>query len=716
MFRLFRSPITELGRAAPRRRISQRRRSPYGRRLWLESLEDRAMLATITVTTNSDAQMHTGTSLRDAIIQANTDAAAGTSDTINFDAGLSGGTITLTQGPLLLSGAGAGKITIDGSSLASPITVNGNSASRVFQINSGVQAEFDAITITGGVFTGAVVFGGGVYNQGSLTLSGDTLSSNHDGAIYNTGTLTVTASTIQGNIGGAANASGGITNGAGGVVSVTTSTISGNSATFGGGLSNFGTMTVSDSTISSNQTSSAALGGAGIYNQGEMTVYRSTIKQNVAAQNGGGIYNALHLSVVDSTLANNTGLDGGGIYGLGSSLQLVVNSSTISGNAATGGTGAGGIFMGAGQFVLFNSIVSGNTPHDLNRLPDLGAANVVGVNAGLAPLASNGGPTQTMALLAGSPALGGALGATLLTTAVDASTTTLSVAMAATIARTPGSFSIKIDGEIMTVTNVNGNTLTVLRGQGGTSATPHSANAVVFLATDQRGASFPRVVGGVSDIGAYQSQTNVNQTYVQAVYHDVLGRAADPDGLAFWTNQLAHGTPRGSVAFALVHSDEYYRNIIITPAYVNYLGRQPDPTGLAFWVDQMQHHGVTDEELEANLIGSLEFFNAHGGTNSSWVDALYTVFLGRPADPAGKAFWLEKLAEGETRFEIALSFSTSIERERQRITDDYTHYLGRTPDEAGINYWLGQFQLGVTNEDIITGFVASDEYAILHLT
>ena len=211
--------------------------------------------------------------------------------------------------------------------------------------------------------------------------------------------------------------------------------------------------------------------------------------------------------------------------------------------------------------------------------------------------------------------------------------------------------------------------------------------------------------------------TTHNQTFVNHVYLDVLARPADAGGLAYWTSQLDQGRPRGDVAFDLVHSNEYYANIIITPAYVNYLLRSPDAAGLALWTDLMKNHGLTDERLEANFIASNEFYLVRGGgTNAGWVDALYMAFLGRPADDAGKAFWLQQLALGESRSDIAYGFATSIERERERITQDYQHYLGRTPDEAGINYWLGQFQLGVTNEDIITGFVASDEYYAKHST
>ena len=198
--------------------------------------------------------------------------------------------------------------------------------------------------------------------------------------------------------------------------------------------------------------------------------------------------------------------------------------------------------------------------------------------------------------------------------------------------------------------------------------------------------------------------------YVESVYQDVLGRLADDGGLTYWAGQLDHGAPRGDVAALLVHSNEYYRNIIVTPAYQRFLGRLPDQTGLAFWVDRMQNHALTDERLEAGFIGSREFYSHAGGTDKSWVDAMYQDLLGRAADRAGESYWSNQLAHGASRADVAYGFAASLERERQRISDDYMHYLGRVPDEAGLDYWVRQFAQGVTNEDVITGFVASDEY------
>ena len=83
------------------------------------------MLAVLTVNNPTDSAVANELSLRQAVTQANVAAAAGTSDTIAFDASLGGQTLQLTQGQLELSGAGGGTITIDGSTPSSPITLDG---------------------------------------------------------------------------------------------------------------------------------------------------------------------------------------------------------------------------------------------------------------------------------------------------------------------------------------------------------------------------------------------------------------------------------------------------------------------------------------------------------------------------------------------------------------------------------------------------------------
>ena len=122
------------------------------------------------------------------------------------------------------------------------------------------------------------------------------------------------------------------------------------------------------------------------------------------------------------------------------------------------------------------------------------------------------------------------------------------------------------------------------------------------------------------------------------------------------------------------------------------------------------HDGLTDQQFEAKLLSSDEFYQNAGGTDVAWVDAVYRLLLARQADASGEAHWTGQLAAGQTRSKVAESIAGSQENNTQLINDDYFHYLGRSADRDGLAYWLKQFAAGKTNEDLIAGFTGSTEY------
>jgi sugar lactone lactonase YvrE len=335
----------------------------------------------ITVTSNADSGAGT---LRQAIA----DVCAG--GTITFDSGLSGATITLTTGEFTLSK----NVTIDGSALASQVAISGNNSSRSFTVNSGVTATLKNLTIKNGLSAS----GGGIANSGTLTIADSTFSNNNGsvgasdgGAIWNYGTLAITKSTFTGNI-----------------------------ARHGGGLWNYvGTATISDSLFTGN-TASGVGGGLGNWaTSGRMTVTNSTFTNNTSASTGGGMATGAGSigTVANSTFYNNSAVVGGAIYigrdwTGGSALTLL--NDTVSGNSAS--SSGGGVYNDS-VFNYSNTIVANSTGGDCvnawslstntnNLVKDGSCSPAVSGDPALGALANNGGPTQTMALQAGSPALG----------------------------------------------------------------------------------------------------------------------------------------------------------------------------------------------------------------------------------------------------------------------------------------------------------------------
>lgn len=350
---------------------SDRSRRPAGHCGSLfEPLEGRSLLSTYSVTNLNDSGAG---SLRQAITDSN--AAAG-ADVVNFQAGLTG-TLTLTSGQLSISDS----LKINGPG-ASLLTVDGNGASRVFQYTGGT-CTLSGLTITGGNATGD---GGGVQNNGAtltldrLVISDNSSSTTGGGVRVLAGATTITNSSITGNH--AATGGGGIY--LSDVVTLSNSTLSGNTAgTNGGGLTATDALTVKNTTISGNSASGSG-GGIQITASGSVTAHNSTISGNSAGTSGGGINIVGTATAVSTIISGNTvgalKNDVNGIFAAGSTNNLVQDSAH-----------SGGLTNG----------VNGNT---------------VGVDPLLGALASNGGPTQTRALLSGSPAINGGTNPDSLTT------------------------------------------------------------------------------------------------------------------------------------------------------------------------------------------------------------------------------------------------------------------------------------------------------------
>ena len=171
-------------------------------------------------------------------------------------------------------------------------------------------------------------------------------------------------------------------------------TITGGYDVFAGGIWNSGNLTVSNCTLLANY---ASLGPGGIYNDGNLMVSDCTLFDNVALYAGGSIANAGTATLTSVTVTNN---QGGGVTNGGT---LLLHNSIVAGNFLyTGGPVSDivGTLDPNSSYNLIGTGGSGGLSGGVNH-------NLVGVsNPGLGPLADNGGPTQTCALLAGSPASG----------------------------------------------------------------------------------------------------------------------------------------------------------------------------------------------------------------------------------------------------------------------------------------------------------------------
>jgi hypothetical protein len=315
------------------------------------------------------------------------------------------------------------------------------------------------LTVSNSTITGNILHGGDVARIAG-TGGGDA----NGGGLFVHGTLTVNDSTISGNTlqGGIGSPQGGTCRGGGvygnGTLSIDNSTIAANTlqgggsadfvqrtvggASQGGGLYVSGTLTLSDSTVAANtlrggdgrgrdDTGGASQGG-GLYASGALTVSDSTVAANTLRGGDAG-----------NIGANGGDANGGGVW-VATGITAQLSFSTVATNQATGGMAGPGSGHSNGQAVggglynqgqlqtrdtllAWNRVIGRGNSSDPDLAGNLGSLghNLVGNGDGgsgydptdlvgtlsspidprLGPLADNGGPTQTMALLPRSPAI-----------------------------------------------------------------------------------------------------------------------------------------------------------------------------------------------------------------------------------------------------------------------------------------------------------------------
>ncbi len=301
--------------------------------------------------------------------------------TIHFAPALAGQTITN------LSALTIGKnVTIDGAD-APGLSISGGGTVRVFEVAATATATVKNLILTNGY---GFELAGGVLNNGTLTLDHVVLANNR-----------VTTSGVDFWKGG-----GGIYNGDGSTLTLRDSTVRDNNVIGGAGGGVYGffntTVTIERSTLSGN---SAGDVGGGIRSLGDFTIVNSTLSGNVSTGWMGGAF--FHtdgvMDIVNSTIANNTAppdTTGGGFVGTFTAANATL---TLVNTILAGNSGPQCFYAPWGSGTVTLTSLGHNLMTDATCFPI--ASDIIVGDAGIGPLADNGGPTWTHALLAGSPAI-----------------------------------------------------------------------------------------------------------------------------------------------------------------------------------------------------------------------------------------------------------------------------------------------------------------------
>lgn len=276
---------------------------------------------------------------------------------------------------------------------------------RLIELGSGANVSLDGVTLRNGSRTSAGDDGGAVLvNDAVLTLVNNSVFENNSAADSG-GAIAVAAD--------------------GEIATIRNSTFSGNNANSGGALALLADSSAGTITGSTFNDNSATLNGGAISFLGALgnttigTVSNSTFSGNSATNSGGAL--SLNEVAVENlsnlTIAGNSAGAGGGIF-LSALTQLANLNSNIIAQNTLGGVGIGPDLANTGIITAFaNNLIGTDGGHTITN----GNGNQVGTNATpldplIAPLADNGGPTETRALLATSPAIDAGINPLSLTT------------------------------------------------------------------------------------------------------------------------------------------------------------------------------------------------------------------------------------------------------------------------------------------------------------
>lgn len=463
-----------------------RRRTRVRWGLLLNTLEDRCVPATITVTDpGNSVAVNSKVTLVEAINSingaANTNAdvvavgAYGANDSILFDGAVFATSKTISQATqftlsksVTITGPGSGLLTLSNTGAAS-------ATARLFSITAS-PVTITGMTMTGGNETavgGAITFTSQIVNLTDVVITGNKTTANFGGGVYfTTGTLNANNVVVS------ANQAIGSFGGGGGIF-------------VSNGLGVAGTLNFTDSTASGNSSSNSG-GGLSITN-GILNMTRSTISGNssnvlTAGNGGGGIYLfGATATIINSTISGNNSATkaspGGGLVSR-STGTVTIRNSTIAFNDGGASNGGGVRRLDTATFTIESTIISDNTATtapDINGLVDTMSNCIVKNSTGLSITTSSGNQLGVDPLL------------------------------------------------VATLTNANGGTTMYHTLQLSSPAFNKGSNSTSQL-TDQRGPGFARNQGAAVDVGSFEASLVVNATNDETI--DTDGKTSLREALA----------------------------------------------------------------------------------------------------------------------------------------------------------------------------------------
>jgi len=196
--------------------------------------------------------------------------------------------------------------------------------------------------------------------------------------------------------------------------------------------------------------------------------------------------------------------------------------------------------------------------------------------------------------------------------------------------------------------------------------------------------------------------------FINQLYFDLLGRPADTTAVATFNALLAGGATHSDVATAVLVSNEY-RQRLLNDFYSTFLHRPVLAAEVGFWLPAFGA-GMTDEQIEAQITASPEYFAIAGGTNAGWINRMFNDVLGRSPSAAETTAFLTQLGSN-SRLNVGLGILNSGEAITRRVQQAFPRLLRRTATPVEQTTFIAALLGGTTDEQFLAQLLASDEYS-----
>jgi hypothetical protein len=171
--------------------------------------------------------------------------------------------------------------------------------------------------------------------------------------------------------------------------------------------------------------------------------------------------------------------------------------------------------------------------------------------------------------------------------------------------------------------------------------TPSASEVSGWVNQMQNGLTNEQVEASFASSGEFESTHGIEANWVNSLYQIFLNRNGSTQEIDAWLAVMGRRETTYQVAFSIATSTER-EAIVINFDYQHFLNRAPEPGAVSMWENNLQH-GLDQAGLEADIVGSQEFFALAGGTDQGFVTRAYQTVLNRTPSQAEVNFWTSML-------------------------------------------------------------------------